>query len=474
MEALITKHEARKKSRFGFRISDFGFPRQRGYTLIELIVAVGLFSLVMMLASGAYFIMINLNRQVQGATTGINNLSFVLETMTRSIRTGADYNCGGLGDCQNGSSNFAFKDTNNVPVSYDLVESSIRETRNGVTSVITDPSIDITSLIFYTIGTIGMAAGDYQQPHVTIIVSGTVTYGAGKTEPFSVQTGATMRGPDISGSSDIAPPPPPPSGSCGVGGILTEAGGDCIHKFIVNGTFTLPNSVNSVEALVVGGGGGGGGSIASAGGGGGGGAGGYKYNASFTVTSGTSYSVIVGDGGNGGISGGRGSNGRNSMFSSSIIAIGGGGGATPGGTAGSGGSGGGEGGGAGGSFGTGIDGQGNNGGTSGAGDDQSGSGGGAGAPGTMSGAGGIGIQSEISGAATYYAGGGGGGKRSDNGYIGGLGGGGQGGTVASNYVGMNAVANTGGGGGGGSKPIGGSRAGGSGGSGIVIIRYAKP
>ena len=42
MEARSTKHEARN-----------------GYTLIELVVAVGLFALVMTLASGAYLLMID-------------------------------------------------------------------------------------------------------------------------------------------------------------------------------------------------------------------------------------------------------------------------------------------------------------------------------------------------------------------------------------------------------------------------------
>ena len=71
----------------------------RGYTLIELIVAVGLFSFVMTLVSGAYFLMIGINRQAQSIATGINNLSFALETMSRTIRTGYDYDCGGASSC---------------------------------------------------------------------------------------------------------------------------------------------------------------------------------------------------------------------------------------------------------------------------------------------------------------------------------------------------------------------------------------
>ncbi|MDE1945523.1 MAG: prepilin-type N-terminal cleavage/methylation domain-containing protein, partial [Patescibacteria group bacterium] len=60
----------------------------RGYTLIELIVAIGLFAVVMTLASGAYLIMIGVNRETEGLATGIDNLSFVLESMTTAMRTG--------------------------------------------------------------------------------------------------------------------------------------------------------------------------------------------------------------------------------------------------------------------------------------------------------------------------------------------------------------------------------------------------
>ena len=40
----------------------------RGYTLIELMIAVGLFALIMMLAAGAYLMMIGISRQAQGIT----------------------------------------------------------------------------------------------------------------------------------------------------------------------------------------------------------------------------------------------------------------------------------------------------------------------------------------------------------------------------------------------------------------------
>ena len=169
--------------------------KNRGYTLVELVVAVGLFAVVMLLASGAYLIMIGLNRQVQGIATGINNLSFALETMTRTIRTGSQYGCPSAGvDCPSGGSDFVVLNESGQEMRYTLsvTNGSGVIMQNDV--ALTDPTVNVSSLTFYSFGT---TSGDGYQPHVTIVVSGTVSYGAGKSEPFTVETGATMRGPDL-------------------------------------------------------------------------------------------------------------------------------------------------------------------------------------------------------------------------------------------------------------------------------------
>ena len=189
--------QAPKNSRFGFRISNFVLPRPRGYTLVELIIAVGLFALVMTLASGAYLMMIAFSRQTQSTITGINNLSFALESLTRTIRTGIDYNCGGTGDCPSGASTFSLTDENGVTVSYALSGSAIQATVDGVAGALTEPSVTVTSMKFYAFGT-PRGSGDRRQSRVTIIVSGTVSAGPGKPlQAFTAETGATMRGTDI-------------------------------------------------------------------------------------------------------------------------------------------------------------------------------------------------------------------------------------------------------------------------------------
>jgi hypothetical protein len=248
-------------------------------------------------------------------------------------------------------------------------------------------------------------------------------------------------------------------------------------------TFSLStvlfNVTPTVEYLVVAGGGGSG--IFA----GGGGAGGLLSNTT-SITRSTSYTVTVGAGGTGSSAAvdstaAWGSNGANSVFGG-IVANGGGGGASrQSSNAGLAGRDGGSGGGAspadnnsklGGNA---ISGQGNKGG------DQvsigwgGGGGGGAGAAGengsgNAAGNGGIGIESSISGTATYYAGGGGASTYSGDippAGTGGLGGGGNG-TKVNNAAGGSGTTNTGGGGGGGGYSTG---TGGSGGSGIVIIRY---
>ena len=162
-----------------------------GYTLIELVVAVGVFALIMTLASGAYLVMVGVNRQAQSTATGINNLSFALESLTRNVRTGTGYQL-------INANSFSFTNQNGTVLTYSLGSQPGPSgtvgtiTLNGVS--LTDPLVDIRSLTFYTSGT---ASSDTYQPYVTITLSGTVSTGPGKTQSFSVETSAAMRGSDI-------------------------------------------------------------------------------------------------------------------------------------------------------------------------------------------------------------------------------------------------------------------------------------
>ncbi len=66
-------------------------------------MAFGLFSIVLLIASGALLSIVDLNKKAQAQQSAINNINFALENMARSIRTGSAYRCNTLLDTWTGS-----------------------------------------------------------------------------------------------------------------------------------------------------------------------------------------------------------------------------------------------------------------------------------------------------------------------------------------------------------------------------------
>ena len=167
----------------------------RGYSLVELIVAIGLFAVVMTISTGAYLIMISVNREAQGLATGINNLSYALESMTRNIRTGTKYDCG--------ASSFTFDDSTSRSITYRLEGTTLTQTiGDGTAIALTDPTVKVTSFTNQCDGDgsgNGTTSTDGQQAHVLFVIEGEVSTGptSNKKQPFIIQTGATMRAVDL-------------------------------------------------------------------------------------------------------------------------------------------------------------------------------------------------------------------------------------------------------------------------------------
>ncbi len=64
-----------------------------GFTLIEMIVAVSIFTIVMLVVVGALLSLNDSSRKAQALRTVIDNLNFAVEDMNRKIRTGSNYLC---------------------------------------------------------------------------------------------------------------------------------------------------------------------------------------------------------------------------------------------------------------------------------------------------------------------------------------------------------------------------------------------
>jgi prepilin-type N-terminal cleavage/methylation domain-containing protein len=68
-----------------------------GFTLVELLVSLFIFSVVMTVSMGALLVLIDANEKGQGVQTVMSNLSFAIDSMTRDMRTGYGYYCNNSG-----------------------------------------------------------------------------------------------------------------------------------------------------------------------------------------------------------------------------------------------------------------------------------------------------------------------------------------------------------------------------------------
>ena len=67
---------------------------RRGFTLVEILVVLGLFSSVMTIAAGALFTTQAINVKLQETQSILDNVNIAMETMTREIRYGTNFHCG--------------------------------------------------------------------------------------------------------------------------------------------------------------------------------------------------------------------------------------------------------------------------------------------------------------------------------------------------------------------------------------------
>jgi prepilin-type N-terminal cleavage/methylation domain-containing protein len=213
----------------GKRFQRFAFPYNlkpktcnlpRGFTLVEMIVAVGLFSIVMLIAVGALLALTGANRKAQALQSVMNNLNIALDGMVRSIRMGSEYHCGngvfipgGNNDCAiTGGTSFSFKpfcnencdplnhwiykfDTDGSVCGQNVIKNRIcKSANNGNPNsyyALTSPEVTIENMNFYVVGT---TPGDTEQPKVVVTVQGTAGgTNAKTTTTFSIQATAVQR-----------------------------------------------------------------------------------------------------------------------------------------------------------------------------------------------------------------------------------------------------------------------------------------
>ena len=195
----------------------------KGFTLIELLVSLSLFSVTMLVATGALLSLVDANAKSQSNQSIMNNLNIAIDGMMRSIRMGYDYSCGtnrliNKNNCTTTpSSQIAYRTYDGKFQSYYLQNKRIYriqcEGENYNSSrcsdlPITSPDIEINGFDIMVHGVSrSLSEGNYIQPVAVFIINGvsatqnvsSAIYG---TKPknqikFIVQTVATQRVLDL-------------------------------------------------------------------------------------------------------------------------------------------------------------------------------------------------------------------------------------------------------------------------------------
>ncbi len=123
---------------------------RRGFTLIELIVAMGLFLTVTTLIVSFFIQSSRAERAVAGRVSAIDNVALAIEGMAREIRTGSGFQAvSDPGGRKVG--NLAFTNYHGQSVVYRLMNTSIEKSTDGGLSFmkLTSESVKIVNLSFW-------------------------------------------------------------------------------------------------------------------------------------------------------------------------------------------------------------------------------------------------------------------------------------------------------------------------------------
>ncbi len=167
-----------------------------GFTLIEMLVSVALFTIVLTIAIGAILTIIDANRKSQTLTLVMNNLNFAMESMTRSIKTANPSN---TGDdrirVDGGNTKLTLTDQEGRRIIYEFDEDAekiTKEVDSGTEVPIVSDDVVIEDAKFY-LSSSYESSGYNKQPRIHILIYGYVQITEKTRSDFSIQTTISPR-----------------------------------------------------------------------------------------------------------------------------------------------------------------------------------------------------------------------------------------------------------------------------------------
>ncbi|PJB99302.1 MAG: hypothetical protein CO077_02455 [Candidatus Nealsonbacteria bacterium CG_4_9_14_0_8_um_filter_35_12] len=156
---------------------------ENGLTMIELIVAVGIFGLVIGMATGIFVLALLSQRRIIALRNVEDNVRFTMEAIAREIKTGKNFSGGG--------SSVFFTNAKGEATGYRLNNNVIEKSSDGGVnySAVTGAEATVNYLNFYLMG---QAVGDGLEPRITITIGVTSIIG-NQTANLKVQTTISER-----------------------------------------------------------------------------------------------------------------------------------------------------------------------------------------------------------------------------------------------------------------------------------------
>ncbi|MFW0871427.1 MAG: PilW family protein [Patescibacteria group bacterium] len=173
-----------------------------GFTLIELIVSISLFTVILTASLGALLMVIDANRQAKAIKLVVNNLNLAMEGMSRELRVGSNYCDIDNGDnspssaCNNtsGTETIYFTTDQGATSSSFRINNSAIERRMGPSPdnnylKLTGSDVMADNLRFYIRG---VGFGDNEQPSILIVLNGHINQ-ADERVDFNIQSLVSQR-----------------------------------------------------------------------------------------------------------------------------------------------------------------------------------------------------------------------------------------------------------------------------------------
>ena len=182
--------------------------QEKGFSLIELMVSLSVFSIIMVAGIGTLIKLIDANAKAQALYSAMTNVSFALDSITREVRQGRSIRClsgqnpggtpaSGPHDCSTSEGNgIAFtRERDNKLIAYvQADQGKLYQYIDGKWFQITS---DDTVIEDFAVIVDGSTYGDTKEPSMLLVVRGYVNNGLETDTDFLIQSRVTQRKLDI-------------------------------------------------------------------------------------------------------------------------------------------------------------------------------------------------------------------------------------------------------------------------------------